>query len=185
MEAIVVFGLLGLVLYIVFKFLFGLGKKPRVGKETRANQAGMNFLRYDGATKGGISLAIDGSAITLWGEGWRTDYSPSDILRAEVLRDDNVLYDTSSIGRAALGGALLLGPIGMLAGLGAKAKSRKNIHELAIKLYIRDMERPFHKVTFLRAPKGISPDHRFARSAARAVEEWNGRLLVLLGSAAT
>ncbi len=81
-----------------------------------------NFLDKDIKIKNGFAVICDSGFL---GETFRT-INKNNVLEYEVINQDSSKSATSAVGRALLGG-LLLGGVGLFAGLSAKSKNTYTI----------------------------------------------------------
>jgi len=96
-----------------------------------------------------------------------------DILGTAVVQDGRQVTSTSTgslLGRALVGGVVLGGIGALLGGLTAKSHSEDRIKKLVLEVVLNAPAHPIHRLTYLDAPEGVSPDSALVRFAAEKME---------------
>lgn len=133
---------------------------------------------------GGAALEIDTTSdrfCVTYGKA-RSVFDFADLIAVELMRN-GASFDLadrgSQIAGAALGAALL-GPAGLLlGGLSGSRRREQRIARLSIKLFTTDVQQPVHEIVFYDGAP-IRVDHPTARRAATAMDQWHGRLMIIL-----
>lgn len=110
------------------------------------------------------------------------------LIAVEIERNGDSIQKTNR-GSQVLGsavGGILLGPLGILmGGVTGSKRTSETIKKLSLKLYTNNLVAPVVDVPFFNSPKGVSPEHSAAKTAATDLDQWYGRFRTIVANQGT
>lgn len=173
--------LIGIVIYLLWISVTSENEqKDKLRKALDSISDDYDFTKYYGDKEQLIALDNKKKVIALK-ESQSSEisiYKYKDILKYEILKNNELISKKQgTVGRAVVGG-LLLGPLGALVGgMSAGSKTEDKVKSIDLRIYVNDMDNPTHTINFYNSLKepSLLIEHK-----VKELAQWQGMIEIIL-----